>query len=571
MYNCAVVKTKYKNLLLIFLISCQNLFFFFITYLNYDSMRGTDFDRYGKYLDYFVKSDIQKVGLESGVGYFYFISKFFEILNKPILISSIYVEPIYSLSIQLGNFLLLIIGLIGIFYLFEYLQVDKTLNLICLSFVSVFPPILGARLILKPEILAVAFLPWVILFYYKFFETNKLVFLVFSSPLILSLSVLKSSITFMIGLCLLTLFGKKLFTKKFVAFNIFLIPLLILLINENFNVNGNYLWEHVINENYLNTASLSYIFSFSFSEIYNNPFRNNLSSSMLSIIFADTFNDYWQRYWYHRDGWSGKNFPGNLLHMRVSILLSISFYFLTTYFLINEKDKKMRNIGILGYVGILALIINAFNLIPIFTQNFNISKGDPMKTHLFSFLIIFSFYYFLTKFKILKNLKIYLIIFILFNTYIFAVINPVEVNKYKETFYLNKLHVASPCMLNNYVNNYINFSDNWCTEDEVAKSICKGSYDEGFFPADKDGYIIYENDPSFEDRNLTDGVNTVTVGNFYECFNYVSGGFYILSSNIFLNSYINEQSLFLNKLLLLFSFVSIFIYFMFNLLKKDFV
>ncbi len=565
------MKTKYKNLLLIFLISCQNLFFFFITYLNYDSMRGTDFDRYGKYLDYFVKSDIQKVGLESGVGYFYFISKFFELLSKPILISSIYVEPIYSLSIQLGNFLLLIIGLIGIYYLFEYLKVDKTLNLICLSFLSVFPPILGARLILKPEILAVAFLPWLILFYYKFFETNKLVFLVFSSPLILSLSVLKSSITFMIGLCLLTLFGKQLFTKKFVTFNIFLIPLLIFLINENFYVNGNYLWEHVINENYLNTASLSYIFSFSFSEIYNNPFRNNLSDSMLSIIFADTFNDYWQRYWYHKDGWSGKNFPGNLLHMRISILLSISFYFLTTYFLIKEKDKKMRNIGILGYVGILALIINALNLLPIFTQNFNPSKGDPMKTHLFSFLIIFSFYYFLTKVKVLKNLNMYLIIFIFFNAYIFTIISPVEVNKYKETFYLNKLHVASPCMLNNYVNNYINFSDNWCAEDEVAKSICKGSYDESFFPSEKDGYLIYENDPLFEDRNLTNGVNTVTVGNFYECVNYVGGGFYILSSNIFLNSHINEQSLFLNKIILLLGFFSIAIYFAVNNFKKEFV
>jgi len=565
------VKTKYKNLLLIFLISCQNLFFFFITYLNYDSMRGTDFDRYGKYLDYFVKSDIQKVGLESGVGYFYFISKFFEILNKPILISSIYVEPIYSLSIQLGNFLLLIIGLIGIFYLFEYLQVDKTLNLICLSFVSVFPPILGARLILKPEILAVAFLPWLILFYYKFFETNKLVFLVFSSPLILSLSVLKSSITFMIGLCLLTVFRKQLFTKKFVTFNILLSPLFILLINENFYVNGNYLWEHVINENYLNTASLSYIFSFSFSEIYNNPFRNNLSSSMLSIIFADTFNDYWQRYWYHRDGWSGNNFPGNLLHIRISIFLSISFYFLTSYFLINEKDKQMRAIGVLGYVGILALVINALNLLPIFTQNFNPSKGDPMKTHLFSFLIIFTFYYFLTKFKVLKNIKIYLIIFIFFNAYIFTIINPVEVNKYKDTFYLNKLHVASPCMLNNYVNNYINFSDNWCTEDEVAKSICKGSFDEKFLPSEVDGYFIYENDPSFEDRNLTNGINTVTVGNFYECINYVNGGYYILSSDIFLNSYINEQRLFLNKLILILGFVSIFIYSIINFFKKNFI
>jgi len=563
------MKTKYKNLLLILLISFQNLFFFFITYLNYDSTRGTDFNRYGKYLDYFVKSDIQKVGLESGIGYFYFISKFFEILSKPILISSTYVEPIYSLSIQLGNFLLLIIGLIGIYYLFNYLQVDKTLNLACLSFLSVFPPILGARLILKPEILVIAFLPWLILFYYKFFETNKIVFLVFSTPLVLSLIVLKSSITFMIGLCLLTLFGKQIFTKKFLLFNIFLIPLLILLINENFNVNGNYLWEHVINESYLNSASLSYVFSFSFSEIYNNPFRNNLSSSMSSIIFADTFNDYWQRYWYHKDGWSGGNFPGNLFHIRISILLSMSFYFLTAYFLINERDKKMRAIGALGFIGIFALIINALNLLPMFTQNFNPSKGDPMKTHLFSFLIIFSFYYFLTKFKALKNLNIYLIIFIFFNAYIFTIINPIENDRYKETYYLNKLHVASPCLINNYVNSYINFSDNWCTEEEVAKSICKGSFDESLLPSEKDGYLIYENDPLFKDRSLTNGISTITVGNFYECINYVIGGHYILSSNIFLNSYVNEQSLILNKIMLLFSFLSIFVYLVINTFKSE--
>ncbi len=564
------MKTKYKNLLLIFLISFQNLFFFFITYLNYDSTRGTDFNRYGKYLDYFVKSDIQKIGLESGVGYFYFISKFFEILSKPILISSTYVEPIYSLSIQLGNFLLLIIGLIGIYYLFDYLQIDKTLNLVCLSFLSVFPPILGARLILKPEILAVAFLPWLILFYYKFFETNKLVFLVSSAPLLLSLSILKSSITFMIGLCFLTLFGRQIFTKKFLTFNLFLIPLLIFLINENFYVNENYLWQHVVNESYLNSASLSYVFSLSFSEIYNNPFRNNLSSSMLSIIFADTFNDYWQVYWYHKDGWAGKNFPGNLLHIRISILISISFYLLTTYFLINERDKKMRAIGILGYVGILALIINALNLLPMFTQNFNPLKGDPMKTHLFSFLIIFSFYYFLTKIQLLKNFNVYLVIFLIFNAYIFTIINPVETDKYKETYYLNKLHVSSPCLLNNYVKNYINFSDNWCTEDEVAESICKGSFDESFFPFEKDGYLIYENDPLFLDRNLTDGVNTITVGNFYECVNYVNGGYYILSSNIFLNNYVNEQSLLLNKMILVLSFFSIFIHFVINIVKKEF-
>ena len=120
----------------------------------------------------------------------------------------------------------------------------------------------------------------------------------------------------------------------------------------------------------------------------NAAFGNLDKNDSWEYHFADTFNDYWQRYWYHKDGWSGNNFPGNLLHIRISILLSISFYFLTTYFLINERDKKMRAIGILGFVGILALIINALNLLPMFTQNFNPSKGDPMKTHLFSFLIM---------------------------------------------------------------------------------------------------------------------------------------------------------------------------------------
>mgnify|MGYP001238440046 CR=1 FL=1 len=555
------MKTKYKNLFLIFLISFQNIFFFLITYLNYDSMRGTDFDRYRKYLDYFVKSDIQKIGLESGVGYFYYISKFFEILSKPILISSIYVEPVYSLSIQLGNFLLLIIGLVGIYYLFDYLQIDKTLNLACLSFLSVFPPVLGARLILKPEILAVSLLPWLILFYFNYFERKRLIYLIFASPILLSLSVLKSSISFMIALTIILLFQKDLLTKKFLIFHVSLIPILYALLQENYIVNGNYLWEHVINENYLNSANLSYIFSFSFNEIINNPLRNNLSNSMISIIFADTFNDYWQRYWYHQDGWSGKNYPGNLTYIRFSIIFSAIFYVLAIYFLKNEKNKKLKYLGSLGFVGVLALIINAVNLFPFFTENFNPAKGDPMKTHLFSFLIIFTFYYVLTKSINIHKLLYYLVVFVIFNSYIFTMISPVETSRYKETFFLNKLHVATPCLLNDGLNNRVQFSDNWCTQEDFSMSICNGSYDKSLKPYQKDDYLIYENDPLFNDRNLTNGKLTVTVGNFYECKNYVDGGYFVPSAEIFQNSYLNEQKLLWNKLIFILSFASVFGYF----------
>ena len=565
------MKTNQKNLFLLLIIFVQNLFFFFITYLNYDSMRGTDFDRYGKYLNYFVKNDIQSIGLESGVSYFYFISKFFELLSKPILISSIYVEPIYSLSIQLGNFLLFILGLLGIFYLFDYLGVDRTLNLICLSFLSIFPPVLGARLILKPEILVIAFLPWLILLYYKYFDTNKILYLLFAAPILLTLSPLKSSITFMVGLSLVILFKKDLLNKRFLIFHILLIPILGALIVENYEVNGNYIWEHVINENYLNKASFSYIFSFSISEILSNPFRNNLSGSMLSIIFADTFNDYWQRYWYHSDGWSGKNYPGNLTYIRISIFISIIFYLLSAFFIYKEKNKRFKDIATLGFVGILALIINAINLFPFLTKNFNPSKGDPMKTHLFSFLLVFTFYYFLLNVKYLKSLKIFALVFVIFNSYIFGLLNPINFSEIKEPFYLNKLHVAMPCVLSSSVESRIDFSDKWCDEGDLELSICSGEFNANITPYVKDGFLIYENDVLFDNRNLTNGNNTVTVGNFYECKSYVEGGYYSQSSEMFLNNSENEKRTIFNKLILLAGFLSILCYIFMVIFKKDLI
>ena len=180
---------------------------------------------------------------------------------------------------------------------------------------------------------------------------------------------------------------------------------------------------------------------------FSNPFRNNLSGSMLSIIFADTFNDYWQRYWYHSDGWSGKNYPGNITYIRISIFISIIFYFLSAFFIYKEKNKRFKDIATLGFVGILALIINAINLFPFLTKNFNPSKGDPMKTHLFSFLLVFTFYYFLLNVKYLKSLKIFALVFVIFNSYIFGLLNPINFSEIKEPFYLNKLHVAMPCVL----------------------------------------------------------------------------------------------------------------------------
>ena len=97
------MKIKKTNFFLTILLILQNFFIFGLTYLNYNSMRGTDFNRYKKYLEYFITNDLSKIGLESGISYYWFISKVFDFYKTPLFISEIYVEPTITASIQIGN------------------------------------------------------------------------------------------------------------------------------------------------------------------------------------------------------------------------------------------------------------------------------------------------------------------------------------------------------------------------------------------------------------------------------------------------------------------------------------
>ena len=83
--------------------------------------------------------------------------------------------------------------------------------------------------------------------------------------------------------------------------------------------------------------------------------------------------------------------------------------------------------------------------------------------------------------------------------------------------------------------------------------------------------LIYENDILFDDRNLTNGNNTVTVGNFYECKSYVEGGYYSQSSEIFLNNSENEKRIIFNKLILFAGFLSVLCYIVMIIFRKDLI
>ena len=263
--------------------------------------------------------------------------------------------------------------------------------------------------------MAFAFLPWLLFLYNSFFETKNNMFLYLSIPILSSLVVLKSSITFMIGLSILVIYGKKIINKNFISINLITFLLTVFLVIENFEINGNYLWQHIVEDNYNNKASLSYIYLFNPIELFQNPFRNELSGSMISIILADTFGDYWQRYWFHKDGWSG-DFPRRYDYKNFIGFVFIFLYF-CNFFIVEKKNKKLQKIGVLGFVGVFALIVNAINLFPFLTKNFDPSKGDPMKTHLFSFLLSFTLIYFLIKIRLHKNQLVFISLFVILNIF----------------------------------------------------------------------------------------------------------------------------------------------------------
>ncbi len=476
-------KIKINKYTLFFLLILQNFIFFIITFLNFSSLRGTDFNKYSKYFYYFFNDEVSQIGFESGIGYYWFVTKFFNILKTPLLYSENNLEAITTASIQLANYVIFGIGLIGIHYFFKKsfnFKTENTLPLLIL--LSIFPPLIGAKMILKPEIFVFGFLPWLIFIYYEYFEHKKIIYLIISIPMIALLLSLKASISLMIILIILITFNKRILDRNFIILNFISLAFFSFLIYENYMVNGKFLWEHTVPENYNDVAELTYIYNLSINELWFNPYRENLKNSMLSILFADTFGDYWQRYWFHYDGWGekingnslSKNFPGNLNIIRISIIYSIVFYVTSIYYLTKEKNNKLFSLGISGFVGIAVLLINSLNLFPFLTKNFDAAKGDPMKTHLFSFLLAMTFLYFLIKLNLHKDIWKFIFIFLLLNIFFLVMSNALDIFSYSNLdFIKNRLFTLIPCNFNSFFDFFTITSNPLCSSREVIESTNK--------------------------------------------------------------------------------------------------
>ena len=375
-------KFFWEKLYLVFTI-VFNVLLFVINYLSYSSHRGTDFHIYGNYLDYFVFGQ-QKSLQEQTVGYFSLVSKVISTNLNSLLISVDYKNLIINHGIQTTNYLLFLVGLFGIYKILKHLNLDKIISLTIINILTIFPPIVGLRMILKPEILAFAFLPWIIytVFLYQQNYSRKYLYILF--PLIALLLSLKASITLMVGLTILLFLGKDSFKKDIIILGSFSLIAMFSLIIESYGYTNIYIWDHKTPSGYDFKAPFSFFYSIN-SEVWFNPYRDSQSSSMFGILILDTFGDYWERYWFHADGYLNNQYPASKILINIGSVLSTIFYLASLIYIVNEKNDKLRKLGLLGYLGLFVMMVNAFNLIPFLTKNFNPSKGDPIKTHYFPF------------------------------------------------------------------------------------------------------------------------------------------------------------------------------------------
>jgi hypothetical protein len=206
-----------------------------INYLFYETLESPDYDKYSIYLDHFF-SGIQ-TGKEHGLMYYYLhsvnYSLFFGDLNN-------FSFNIHK-SIQNMNYYIFLFGLVGYYLLLRFFKFSKETIFITFIFVNFFPPSISMRLVLKPEILAFALLPWIVYLVEKYKQDKNIMFLYLAIPLIVSAVTLKGNVLVIFGIYfLLTYFHliRELSIKNGILLFLTVCLSVLLMSSENNSSNG---------------------------------------------------------------------------------------------------------------------------------------------------------------------------------------------------------------------------------------------------------------------------------------------------------------------------------------------
>ena len=486
----------------------------------YNSIDGTDFYRYFRYIEYFM-GEIEAPTREQGLFYFWIISLFIK-FSQNFYVSENW-EYIYSTAIQLGNFAFYLVGILGLICLLRSRKVAWEKIFLVLSVLNFFPPLFGGRLIMKPEILAFAFLPWIILAIDNYLEKQNYSSLIYASLLLSIIATSKGTVALITFVSLGILYFSKI--KLFKIKNI-VIPGFVFLLSfyflysENVSVNTISFFTHEEQSSYLFKASPSFLYTINFADLYTNPYRNIHANSLIGITLIDLFNDYFNRYWEHPRSIfvvDRVNLFDFLTHPRrnISVILSILFV-ISSFWKINRFK----------FIYLVGIIVLTFTSLGLFGLHFNPEKGDTVKTHYYFFLLAISFIFILLDLFKSKNFWMnYAKAVSLIAVFLFIFGFPKNYTENSQIAILEKIPTTISC---NYVKPYFNtiFSvDIQCLDQEMA--ICGNLENYNLPKMHQDGYLIFQPDENYSPKNLIDeSGNPVTVNGFAECVHYVDGGFY---------------------------------------------
>ena len=130
-------------------------------------------------LNYFTGLNVQ-IDYGQGVFYYFLIAK--RLLSKIDFVNNNNLEMILNSAIQEVNFAFFIIGLVGFFFLLKLKQYKTESILASLIILVAFPQSVYLRSVMKPEIIAFAFIPWLLILLEKFIVDRKIKNLFYALP-----------------------------------------------------------------------------------------------------------------------------------------------------------------------------------------------------------------------------------------------------------------------------------------------------------------------------------------------------------------------------------------------------
>lgn len=438
-------KIKFRNHQLAFLaFLVSTIMMREISFIFYDINESPDIEKYIIYIEHFF--DNISTNREHGLIYYYLhalaLNYFFpnvENLNLALHISILNV-----------NFFIYLFGLLGYYLLLRNLKFSKTNIYFTFIFLNFFPPVIAMRLMLKPEILAFSFVPWILFLFENFLKTKEIKFLFFSIPFFVSCISLKGNILVILIIYLFVAYTKIFFNLQLKQFVILVITTSILFLSVSYenNISNN---KNLFDIQSGATSEPQYDFKAPKNIIYNvdlynlisSPIKHDHAKSFIGITLLETNGDYFDLFWDNnassfsksrkpfitfieskklmRPEISLENKTLNIFRQRSTdvylyenIGLFISIYLFFGLIIQVFSDKKFRKFYIAIFIGMLVILFHAITGIP--KNNFDPLVGDTFKPIYYIFVFLLSFIFSLVRKFEQKKLKMSLLIIYVLST-----------------------------------------------------------------------------------------------------------------------------------------------------------